>query len=124
MWMRVLELEDHGDPGLSGLRHTLGKAQFAACAALALLCLPWLLTVAIAGPTPEEYVAKVGGDAKIVPAGELMMDGRKVICGKRPTVLDNKLDDYGAAYPGFLIMNPKLLAKVSMPVKLWIHAHE
>ena len=46
------------------------------------------------------------------------------ICGKRPTVLDNKLDDYGAAYPGFLILNPKLLARVSTPVKLWIHAHE
>ena len=39
-------------------------------------------------------------------------------------MLDNKLDDYGAAYPGFLILNPKLLARVSMPVKLWIHAHE
>jgi hypothetical protein len=39
-------------------------------------------------------------------------------------VLDEKLDDYGAAYPGFLILNPKLMAKVSTPVKLWIHAHE
>ena len=25
-----------------------------------------------------------------------------------PTVLDSNLDDYGAAYPGFLILNPKL----------------
>src|SRR6185436_10864341 len=64
-----------------------------------------------AGPSPEEYVAHVGGEAKLV-------------CGKRPTVLDTQLDDYGAAYPGFLILNPKLLAKVSTPVKLWIHAHE
>ena len=62
------------------------------------------MVAAIAGPTPEEYAAKVGGDAKIVPSGELAIDGRKVICGKRPTVLDNKLDDYGAAYPGFLIL--------------------
>jgi hypothetical protein len=45
-------------------------------------------------------------------------------CGQRPTVLDNQLDDYGAAYPGFLILNPRLLARVSTPVKLWIHAHE
>ena len=42
----------------------------------------------------------------------------------RPTVIDNNLDDYGAAYPGFLILNKKLLGRVSMPVKLWIHAHE
>jgi hypothetical protein len=77
-----------------------------------------------AGPTPEEYVAHVGGNAKIVPPGELKLDGYRLVCGQRPTVLDNNLDDYGAAYPGFLILNPKLLAKVSLPVKLWIHAHE
>jgi hypothetical protein len=77
------------------------------------------------GPTPEEYVQQVGGDARIVPWGELVIDGHKLICGKRPTVLDNKLDDYGAAFPGFLILNPKLLARIkSLPVKLWIHAHE
>jgi hypothetical protein len=77
------------------------------------------------GPTPEEYVRQVGGDAHIVPVGKLTIDGHPVICGKRPTVLDNKLDDYGAAFPGFLILNPKLLAKLKAThVKLWIHAHE
>jgi len=95
----------------------------------ALLALGLLLAAApmgraVAGPTPEEYVAHVGGDAKIVPAGQLRLDGHKLLCGQRPTVLDNNLDDFGAAYPGFLILNPKLLAKVSTPVKLWIHAHE
>ncbi len=102
----------------------LKGAVLAKTAVLALLCLSGIATFASASPTPEEYVAKVGADAKVVPANELAIDGRKVICGKRPTVLDNKLDDYGAAYPGFLILNPKLLAKVSTPVKLWIHAHE
>jgi hypothetical protein len=77
-----------------------------------------------AGPTPEEYVSHVGGNALIIPSGELKLDGQKTICGKRPTVMDEQLDDYGAAYPGFLILNPKLLARVSTPVKLWIHAHE
>lgn len=77
------------------------------------------------GPTPEEYVQQVGGDARIVPVGMLEIDGHKIVCGKRPTVLDNKLDDYGAAFPGFLILNPKLLARIkSLHVKLWIHAHE
>lgn len=75
-------------------------------------------------PTPEEYVAYVGGTAKLVPPGELTLDKYKMICGRRPTVLDEKLDDYGAAYPGFLIINTRLLAKVSTPVKLWIYAHE
>ena len=82
-------------------------------------------TGAEGGPTPEEYVQHVGGDAQIVPAGMLTIDGHKIVCGMRPTVLDSKLDDYGAAFPGFLILNPKLLARIkSLPVKLWIHAHE
>ena len=75
-------------------------------------------------PTPESYVAQLAGDAVIIPAGQLKLDGHRVICGQRPTVLDSRLDDYGAAHPGFLILNPRLLARVSTPVKLWIHAHE
>jgi len=98
---------------LSGRRQRADSTKLGVCVALVLACLTSGMVAAIAGPTPEEYAAKVGGDAKIVPAGELAIDGRKVICGKRPTVLDNKLDDYGAAYPGFLILNPKLLARVS-----------
>ena len=75
-------------------------------------------------PTPEEYIAHVGGDARLVPPGQLVFDRRKLSCGQRPTVLDSQLDDFGAAYPGFLIFNPRLMAKVSIPVKMWIHAHE
>ena len=84
-----------------------------------------LATVPVgAGPTPEEYVAHVGGDARIVPPGSLKLDNYKMQCGQRPTVLDSQLDDYGAAYPGFLILNPKLLDRVPKVVKLWIFAHE
>lgn len=75
-------------------------------------------------PTPEEYVSHVGGDAQIVPAGQLKIDGVPMVCGQRPTVIDNQLDDYGAAYPGFLILNPKLLSRISTPVKMWIYSHE
>jgi hypothetical protein len=113
-----------GGIALDRRRNNTGRYTWALWAALLLGCLPWVVGFAMAGPTPEEYAAKVGGDAKLVAPGELVIEGRKVGCGKRPTVLDNKLDDYGAAYPGFLILNPKLLAKVSTPVKLWIHAHE
>jgi hypothetical protein len=75
-------------------------------------------------PTPEEYAEHVGGDAHVLSPGELKLDGRQQVCGQRPTVIDSQLDDYGAAYPGFLILNPRLLSKVSTPVKLWIYAHE
>jgi hypothetical protein len=95
-----------------------------AAAGLLLLCLASLTGASAASPTPEEYLARSGPAAKLVPSGDLEFDGRKLVCGRRPTVLDERLDDYGAAYPGFLILNPKLMAKVSTPVKLWIHAHE
>jgi hypothetical protein len=79
---------------------------------------------ALAGPTPEDYASHVGGDSKIVKPGDLKLDGYKMMCGQRPTVLDNQLDDYGAAYPGFLILNPRLLNKVPTVVKQWIFSHE
>lgn len=75
-------------------------------------------------PTPEEYVQQAGEESLLLAPGQFVLDGRKQLCGQRPVVIDNKLDDYGAAYPGFLIMNPKLLARVSTPVKQWIFAHE
>ena len=74
-------------------------------------------------PTVEEYVAHVG-DAKIVAPGKLVLDGYRLTCGRRPTVLDPNLDDYGAAYPGFLILNPKFIDQVPTAVKLWIYSHE
>ena len=74
-------------------------------------------------PTVTEYAAHVG-NARIVPAGQLKLDGHRLICGRRPTVLDPSLDDYGAAYPGFLILNPRLISQVPTPVKLWIFSHE
>jgi hypothetical protein len=75
-------------------------------------------------PTPDQYIATVGGDSELLAPGEFKLDGRKQLCGQRPTVIDRQLDDYGAAYPGFLIMNPRLLDRVSTPVKQWIYAHE
>lgn len=76
------------------------------------------------GPPIEEYVQAAGAGASIVPAGQLKLDGYRVGCGNRSTVLDPGLDDFGAAYPNYLILNPKMLAKVPTQVKLWIHAHE
>lgn len=105
-----------------------GWPKFVVLASLLVLGIAHELYPLVAGadevPTPEDYVAHVGGDSHIVPAGELKLDNYSMVCGQRPTVIDNTLDDYGAAYPGFLILNNKLLDRVSTPVKLWIYSHE
>jgi hypothetical protein len=91
---------------MAAIRNVLAQAAFIAA----------VLGVAIAAaelppPTPEEYVQKVGGDARFIPAGTLTIDGHKVICGQRPTVMDGTLDDYAAAYPGFLLVPSSMTAK-------------
>jgi hypothetical protein len=110
----------YSEPGVgSGLR----AAVYAACLIVALVA--GRNARAEGPPTPEEYIAHVGGDAKLIAPGQLTLDNkRRLSCGQRPTVLDSQLDDFGAAYPGFLILNPRLMAKVSMPVKMWIFSHE
>lgn len=111
----------HKQAGAGTLRKMLARLAALAAGALAV----WSMSaLADDPPTPEEYAAHVGSGASVVPPGALKLDSHRVICGQRPTVLDGRLDDYGAAYPGFLIMNPRLLAKVSTPVKLWIYSHE
>ena len=75
-------------------------------------------------PTAEDYLAEFNQKAIIVPNGELVVAGRTLRCGNRPTVLDPELDDYGAAYPGFLILNPNRMSRLPSAVQLWIHGHE
>ena len=109
---------------IGGLRGRIGPRSLSGLGLMAGVLAASLTVALAAGPTPEEYVGHVGGDAKIVGPKELKIDGQRMICGQRPTVLDSQLDDYGAAYPGFLILNPKLLQRVPTVVKLWIFAHE
>lgn len=96
-------------------------------AVLALICAGGfaapLAAVANGPPTVTEYAAHVGS-ARIIPAGQLRLDGNTMTCGRRPTVLDPNLDDYGAAYPGFIILNPRLISRVPTAVKMWIYSHE
>src|SRR5437588_12956899 len=97
--------------GVAGLGHAGGRFKPTATTTACLLVIALNALspqCAQAGPTPEEYVSKVGGDARIVPVGQLQIDGNKLVCGQRPTVLDNSLDDYGAAYPGFHVILKRL----------------
>ena len=74
------------------------------------------------GPSPEAYIAWHGGT--LVPAGQIEIDGRRMTCGKSPTVLDPHHNDFGGARSGFLILNPQLFVGLATPVKLWIYSHE
>jgi hypothetical protein len=76
-------------------------------------------------PAPYDYVERNGGGATVVPYGQLVLDGHRMICGSYPTVLDPHLNDYAAApYRQFIILNMPLIAKVPTAVQLWIYGHE
>jgi hypothetical protein len=75
-------------------------------------------------PTPQDYVETNGGGASIVPAGQLVLDGRRMSCGNWATVLDPNLDDYAKSYPQIVILNMPYVSKVPTTVKLWIFSHE
>jgi len=72
----------------------------------------------------EDYLAEVGSDAKLVAAGKLVIDGQRMRCGRRPTVMNPKFDSWGGAYPGFVILNPDRIKDLPTPVKLYVYAHE
>lgn len=73
-------------------------------------------------PSPSDYLAIAGKGAKLVPPGELDVDGFKPMCGKFPTILDPGLDDHQASFHGFIILNPRRFARETSTVKLWIYS--
>ncbi len=75
--------------------------------------------------SPKQYIKERGlKSGHVIPPGKLRIDGTRMICGKRPTVMDSTLDDFGGAFDGFIILNPRLLKRLPKQVKLWIYAHE
>jgi hypothetical protein len=79
----------------------------------------------VANPTPEIYVNHNKGGSEVVPNGHLAFDGQSFTCRKFPTVLDPQLNDYAAApYKRFMILNLKLISKLTQPVRLWVFFHE
>jgi len=82
------------------------------------------LQFAYGHPTVAEYVAHLGGKATIVAAGELRYDGERFQCGRFPTLLNAALDDYGAAYFGFVLLNPARFEQLPLTLKRYAYAHE
>jgi len=75
--------------------------------------------------TPQQYIKDRGlQSTSFIAPGKLRIDGTRMICGKRPTVFDPTLDDFGGAFDGFVILNPRLLKRLPKQVKLWIYSHE
>jgi hypothetical protein len=72
--------------------------------------------------SPEAYLAWSGG--KLIAAGSTEIDGRRMVCGSSPTILDLHLSDFGASGHGFIVLNPSLFVGLPVPVKLWIFSHE
>ena len=75
--------------------------------------------------TAEKYFKeKAGPGAKIFASGQLVLAGRRVTCGRRKTVYDSNFEDFGGAYPSFIILNPKKMRGLPRSIKLYIFAHE
>ncbi len=104
---------------------------------LALLAALVILTIVLIAPgmsksglaadpyTPQKYARDRGlKNPRIFAPGRLVIDGTRMICGKRSTVYDPTLDDFGGAFNGFIILNPRLLKRLPRQVKLWVYSHE
>ena len=76
------------------------------------------------GPTVGAYLTRSARTPSLVEHGALKIDGKRVNCGKRPTVLNPNFDSWGGAFPGFLILNTKKISGLSTQVKLYIYSHE
>ena len=76
--------------------------------------------------TVRDYLAEAGGIARYVPAGRLRLAGRRVMCGRRPSIQDPEFDTWAGAYtnPGFIIVNPIYMDQERPVVQLYIYAHE
>ncbi len=76
--------------------------------------------------TVEQYIVEAGGVAKYVAPGRLSLAGRRVGCGKRPSILDPEFDTWAGAYtnPGFIIVNMRYMRKENKTVQLYIYSHE
>ena len=84
----------------------------------------WGAQAALAGPPTVSQYMSSRANAKLVAPGKLAIDGRIMRCGARPTVMDSSFESWGGAYPGFVILNPRLIDGLPTAVKRYIFSHE
>ena len=73
-------------------------------------------------PTVAEYAAK--NPLRTVAPADFTIAGQTTVCAKVPVVLDPTLMDVGAAYPGFIILNPRVMSHLPKVVALYAFGHE
>lgn len=64
------------------------------------------------------------GVPKLQRDGSITMAGRSLRCGGARNVLDGRLPSEGAAAPGVLIINPRLINRMPQTVRLFVFYHE
>jgi hypothetical protein len=84
----------------------------------------WLLRLAAASSPPGQYLSRTGPDARFAAPGALFYDGQRFVCGDYPTVLTTRLNDYGGAFFGYIVLNPKRFETLPLAVKRYAYAHE
>ncbi len=65
-----------------------------------------------------------GGLPKLQRDGTINMAGQSLRCGKTRNVLDRALPSEGAAAPGVLIINPRLISRMPPVVRVFVFHHE
>lgn len=73
-------------------------------------------------PTMAAYVAAKPG--RLIAPADFAIDGVPSACARAGVVIDPFLDDVAAAFPGFIILNPKGLVRVPKVVRLYAFGHE
>lgn len=75
-------------------------------------------------PTIDEVMAKAGPDARLIAAGAFAVEGTPTRCGDAVTVLDPRLDDVAAVFPGIIMLNEPAFNKLPKVVRLYAYQHE
>ncbi len=73
---------------------------------------------------PTLNAAPVSSLPQIARDGSMTLAGRSVRCGNVRNVLDRNLPSEGAAAPGVLIINPRLINRMPQIVRLFVFHHE
>jgi len=84
-----------------------------------------LVTIAaFLGLAGGSSAAPPGAFPKMQRDGTISMSGRNLRCGNARNVLDRRLPSEGAAAPGVLIINPRLINRMPEKVRLFVFYHE